>query len=115
MDVAIFYLKGRSMGYYTRYNLTATEWPEELTNYLRSNEDDFYPIEEDGTLKDSATWYNHEKYILELSKVFPEIRFTLSGEGEDNEDIWEKHFLNGKMQLCKAQITIPPFDMEKLQ
>jgi len=41
--------------------------------------------------------------------------FTLHGEGEENEDIWDKYFLNGKCQVAKAEWTIPPFDPAKLK
>ena len=52
--------------------------------------------------------------MRDLSKEFPDVVFKLHGEGEDNEDIWDKYFMNGKMQSCPAQMTLPPFEKEKL-
>lgn len=52
--------------------------------------------------------------MLLLSKEFPDVLFKLHGEGEDNEDIWDKYFMNGKMQYCPAEIMCPPFDRAKL-
>lgn len=59
-------------------------------------------------------WYNYENEMKELSKKFPEALFKLHGEGEENGDIWDKYFKNGKMQVCKAAMTIPPYDESKL-
>lgn len=63
----------------------------------------------------SAVWYDHEKDMLEMSKRFPQVTFHLRGSGESRDDLWEKHFRNGKIQVCEAEITITPFDPEKLK
>lgn len=63
---------------------------------------------------DGSKWYEHEEEMRDLSKEFPDVVFKLHGEGEDNEDIWDKYFMNGKMQSCPAQMTLPPFEKEKL-
>lgn len=59
-------------------------------------------------------WYDNENDMLLLSKEFPDVLFKLHGEGEDNEDIWNKYFMNGKMQYCPAKIVYEPFDKNKL-
>lgn len=64
---------------------------------------------------DSVKWYGHEKDMREYSKRHPETLFELSGEGEENEDIWREYYLNGKMQSCKAVITYEPFNESKLK
>ena len=53
--------------------------------------------------------------MKELSKLFPGYVFKLNGEGEDDEDLWNKYYVNGKEQVCNAIITYPPFDPEKLK
>ena len=63
---------------------------------------------------DECKWYDNEDDMLLLSKEFPDVLFKLHGEGEDNEDIWDKYFMNGKMQYCPAKIMCPPFDRAKL-
>lgn len=117
------------MGYVTTYNLKLTLYisgkPASLTdnaplleiiNQLRtSNEEAAYALCEDGSNADSSKWYEHEKDLRDFSRNHPGILFTLHGEGEENEDIWDKHFFDGKCQACKAVMTIPPFDMSKLK
>lgn len=95
------------MGYYTRYELEVKEG----NSYLMAkkmleecdNSDRFYAFEE--TLEDfvedldekagndfslslesggESKWYEHEEDMKFLSQQFPDILFTLHGEGEEN-------------------------------
>lgn len=63
---------------------------------------------------DVYKWYDNENDMLFLSKEFPDVLFKLHGEGEENTDIWNKYFMNGKMQYCPAKIVYEPFDKNKL-
>lgn len=103
------------MGYYTKFGLMARPWPDELTDYLLDHEDRFYGIDCGGSSLDECKWYGHEEDMRKLSLEFPDIHFTLHGEGEESGDIWEKHFVKGKMQCCPATITFPTFDLAKLE
>lgn len=60
-------------------------------------------------------WYSHEIEMIKLSSVFPEVLFTLKGEGEDAGDIWIKYFKGGKLQISKAIISFEDFDETKLK
>ncbi len=55
-------------------------------------------------------WYEHEKEMREFSKKYPEVVFTLHGEGEATDDLWIKYFKNGKMQTSKARIEYDSYD-----
>jgi len=60
-------------------------------------------------LYESCKWYEHEQDMVRLSSEFPQILFTLEGEGEDNHDIWKKYFKKGKIQICTATIIFEEF------
>lgn len=78
--------------------------------WIESESEASYALDTDGTAQESCKWYEHETDVRRLSKLFPNVLFTLHGEGEENDDIWNKYFLNGKMQVEKAKIQIAPFD-----
>jgi len=93
------------MGYRTRYELTATPDIQEIWDAVKENETLNFSV---GFESENSKWYDHEADMVEFSKKFPNVTFLLHGEGEDNGDIWDKHFRNGKKQICRASIIIPP-------
>lgn len=105
------------MGYDTSYTLEITPANPEV-DYVRAlrsvNEDAEYCLDDRGDPADSGSWYKHEKDLRDFSKNYPEVLFTLSGEGSEAGDIWKKYFRNGKCQVAKAKIIIDEFDPEKL-
>ena len=107
------------MGYYTGYSLDLrgnVENHDEIIADLRnSNENADWAIDENGEQQESCKWYEHEVELKAFSKKYPEVIFCLHGTGEEPGDVWDKYFLNGKWQYCKAKIVIPPFDPTKLQ
>lgn len=101
------------MSYYTNYTLSTTSWNEDREEIEETlNEISGYSIK--FGWNDSCKWYDHEKHMKELSKIYADITFLLEGEGEESGDIWRKYFKNGKMQACKAEIVFPAFDESKL-
>lgn len=89
------------MGYLTKYELELEincddqEILNQIHYFMKNNSDNYY-----GLGDDNYTWYNHEEEMKKLSVKFPNILFTLYGEGEEAGDIWYKYFKNGKMQAC---------------
>jgi hypothetical protein len=59
-------------------------------------------------------WYEHTEDMRNVSKKYPNVLFTLTGNGEEPEDMWVKYFMNGKVQIEKAVITYGKFDLKKL-
>jgi hypothetical protein len=112
------------MGYATTYSLkwdckkSKTTW-DEVSDEIRLRQDAgtdfFYAVDSEGCTTDSCKWYDHEKEVAQFSTIYPDVLFELSGEGEDSGDIWKKYFKNGKMQLCSAEMTFPPFDESKMK
>jgi len=107
------------MGYYTTFKIEASEskiMEEFLAKDVRSYGEIFEAIfDEDGDSHDSYKWYDHESDMKEVSKEFPNVLFTLKGEGEEAGDIWIKYFKNGKMQSCPAKLVFDEYDESKLR
>ena len=59
-------------------------------------------------------WYDFDQDMLLLSKRFPNILFYLHGEGDNEEDLWDAYYQNGKVQNCHAEIIYPPYDESKM-
>lgn len=101
------------MGYYTDFELsfdTNTVDEQEVYDYIREIADyDF----EDGYL--NGKWYSHVQDMVEVSKKWPDVLFTLEGNGEEHGDMWRKYFKNGKVQVCEAVITFPQFDESEME
>jgi hypothetical protein len=85
-----------------------------ITAAQRKDADFMYGVCSDGTPSESCKWYDHEKEMRAFSKQFPNVLFTLEGQGEEAGDLWQKYFLNGKMQTAKAVISFEMFDPAKL-
>ena len=110
------------MGYNTQYNLTiAPADPQAVVNNdlykyaiiadLRATyADAATALTRDGSKNEPIHWYDHEDELVEFSKQYPEVVFTLSGEGEDAGDVWKKYFNNGKKQIDCAVMTIADYD-----
>ena len=63
---------------------------------------------------DRCKWYEHTEDMLRVSKKYPNVIFSLYGNGEENGDMWVEYFMNGKVQTERAVITYADFDPEKL-
>ena len=106
------------MGYYTCHILSLENetLDQKIKIIDRLNEMNVIgdALDEELDCWEPAKWYEEEKQMKQLSAEFPEVHFTVHGEGESNEDIWDHHYLGGKIQRCEAKIVIPPFDPDKL-
>lgn len=102
------------MGYYTNFTIQFDD-----PNISDAFEHAFDTVTDyEGCLDDFgmyAKWYDYEKDMIEISKQFPGVLFTVSGEGEENDDIWRSYFKDGKTQFSKAIITFEPYDEGKLK
>jgi len=99
------------MGYYTKHELTIIKGNDNVTDY----EKEICEIADyDDLFESECKWYECESDMKEYSKKHPKTLFCISGEGEESGDLWEKYFLNGKVQHCEAIITYEKFDETKL-
>ena len=99
------------MGYYTRFELEVISDGDYETDYeeVVREQVNYNPFIEE------TKWYDFEKDMREVSKQHPNVLFELSGEGEENGDLWKAYFKDGKMQMCKAKIEYDDFNESLLQ
>lgn len=57
-----------------------------------------------------VSWYNSQQDLCILSQAFPAFLFTLTGRGENPDDLWQRYFKNGRVQHEPAIITFSPPD-----
>ena len=63
-----------------------------------------------------ATWYEHNEDMKKVSLAYPDVIFTLTGRGGENDDCWTAYHQNGKSYtLWQDPWDPPPFDAAKLQ
>lgn len=102
------------MGYYTDHKLTIEPDDEDLLRQIidgeLTNSELRYAL--DG---ETSKWYEHDTDMRELSRKWPNVIFHLHGEGDSNDDIWTATYSNGLCHHRAAQITIDPFDPDKLE
>ena len=98
------------MGYYTRYELSICDKSGNDTSE-EINEDVISGLGLEYVLGgDDCKWYNHEEDMIKVSLLLKDKLLKLHGVGEESGDIWDKYFLNGKMQVKRAEVKIPPYD-----
>lgn len=64
---------------------------------------------------DSMKWYDHIRDMEEVSRQFPDVTIMLHGEGEENGDMWNAYFKNGKHAIYRAEIIYPEFNPDDLR
>jgi len=63
----------------------------------------------------NGKWYKWQEDMKELSMLYPDVLFELSGRGEEPDDLWGAYFKGGKAQICKAKITFDKYDEDKME
>ena len=112
------------MGYYTNYSLTIEDRQGEVIdkysekyaavyNRLTDRFNEMIGTKDalDALIHDYAEWkwYNYEKDMFAIALDYPDFIFTLSGRGEEPEDIWVEQFYQDQHARSVAQF-IPPDD-----
>ena len=104
------------MPYNTTYALTVKQGdPFLLPEFISSNEEASYCLDENGVSKQAGRWYEHEIDLQNFTHEHPGTLFELTGEGEDAGDLWKKYFKDGKIQKCKTTISFEEYDEAKLK
>lgn len=95
------------MGYYTSYNLYTEpkmkldlELLETVTGY------DWEEYSEGHyTPGDTIKWYENGEDMKNLSKMFPDVTFTLEGDGEEQGDLWKTSYKDGAVLKSFSAVT----------
>jgi hypothetical protein len=96
------------MGYYTTFDITTDDYnTSEHIDAIQSLSGYEYGFQD-------VKWYKHEQDMKEYSKRHPTVLFTVDWDGEEQGDSGTRYFKNGKMQVCKAEMIVAPFDESKL-
>lgn len=111
------------MGYYTYYEVSWDKHEaEEIDQAIESAFDKLtglgsiaqeYNVDEfDGhaCITAYAKWYDWMDDMNKFSKMYPDILFTVSGDGENGDDLWKCVWKDGCYELQVA--AIPPFTGE---
>lgn len=105
------------MGYYTDHSLKVKNLNSQdnarLEQVLRDKEligyafwePTFYNDFVEYPVYDSVKWYEAESDMKEISEMFPDAVFELSGIGEDFGDVWRSYFKNGECEHCPGEIV----------
>jgi hypothetical protein len=89
--------------------------PEAIIAHLREvNEEAKFAIDGEGNCLEGSKWYEHESDLKKFSKIYPGWLFSLHGQGEQPEDIWNCYFVDGRCQVEEAVVVIGEFDPSKL-
>jgi hypothetical protein len=64
---------------------------------------------------DACHWYNSQEEMTVLSKKYPHYIFDLTGDGEDQGDIWNAFYWNGRSYRWNLEYQMPQVDVERLK
>ena len=119
------------MGYYTQYNLDIYKiigpkpslFPFKDLERTRASEHcglediicqylEKYSYDCGSEFGGEFKWYYHDEDMRRISGQFPNLLFFLSGDGEASGDIWNKYYINGKVQFCPVEFVFPEFNSD---
>lgn len=109
------------MGYYTYYSLRVE--PADTIEFIQAamEQDSHSDLHGLASCRDldngfgcyGAKWYDWEEDMKKLSALFPEITFTLTGDGEEDEDFWEATFKGGEVLSSDHKVLVWSSQLEK--
>lgn len=61
----------------------------------------------------SCKWYNSKEDMIDLSKKFPELLFSVDAAGEEPGDLWRAWARNGKYKRIEPEMVWPKIDLNR--
>ena len=99
------------MGYYTRHELEIIEGNDFKTDY---ESEICKELDYSHCFEEKIKWYNHKEDMIEFSKKHPNTLFMLSGEGEEQPDMWREYYKNGETHRIVGVVVFEEFNIESL-
>lgn len=66
------------------------------------------------TFDGQVKWYSYDDDMKSLSRKFPNLLLSLTGHGEEDDDIWRAYYKGGQGYRVEAEIVFPAFDPSRL-
>ena len=86
------------MEYLTTFSFNLVNGPEEQYNKLLKDIEEITGIKDVSEYESlSAKWYDADEDLKQLSKKYPDITFSVWGDGEDSEDVWQQFWHAGEV------------------
>jgi len=63
----------------------------------------------------NSKWYDWDEDMLAISEKYPELKFTLDGNGDEVDDVWRAFYKGGKSYYWDIDLARPSFDESKLK
>ena len=108
------------MGYCTDYRIKCEKVEEllyELSNYTNYTFRSYtYNDEYDLRTEEAVKWYECRDDLVQISlkEKFKDIMITVTGYGEESDDIWREYIINGKYQRVEPKMIFPEFNKDYL-
>ena len=84
-----------------------------VAKYIEDHEDMPDALNRNGESEGPCHWRSYEEDMIAMSQAIPHVTFTLTGKGEDSDDIWVEYYRDGKMQRHKLALVLTPIDETK--
>jgi hypothetical protein len=92
---------------------------EELTDEILEKLDIGYlqDVFTDGNqiTSDFASLDDYEDGLRKISLEYPDVLFTIKGDGENTTDLWHGLACNGKYKEKEVEIVYPPITLDELE
>ena len=105
------------MWYYTNRALRLHNCSEPLSVIADLRDTNYYAkywFDENGETQEADKWYACKEHMLAFSLKYPTVRFQIDCDWEETGDVYQLHFLNGKMCTCKQVCTMESFNPDNL-
>lgn len=99
------------MSYYTDFRL---EFKSTSANQIQTRLEELsgYAFNDNfGTLcLDSVKWYDYDAHMKQLASEYPDVLFTLYGDGEERGDMWVQYYKGSISKGGIAALVYPSYE-----